>query len=197
MRTAHANRLWMIIGVLVAALLTAGTYVLGVKPMSDETDDLVAQTDSAQQQTIVLRRRISELKEAKKNEGKLKATRDSYRDALPSGSGVPAFLRQMQASGTDVDVDVSGLAVGAPEAVKDVAGVWSLQIQLTAEGTAGHLDAFLRQLQGSSQKRAVLIETASLGAGEGENPDDMRLSLSVKAFVAPPVGSGAPTVTTD
>lgn len=197
MRTAHADRLWIILGVLIAGVLTAVTYFFVVDRTSNDTEELTLQTESAQEQVVILRKRIAELKEAKKNEAKLTATRDGYRDALPATSGVPAFLRQLQASGTDVDVDVSGLTVGAPEEEKAVPGVWALSIQLTADGTAAHLDGFLRQLQGSDQKRAVLIEAANLGAGETGKADALRLSLGIKAFVAPPVGSGVPTVTTD
>jgi type IV pilus assembly protein PilO len=108
---------------------------------------------------------------------------------------VPAFLRQLQASGGDAGVDVSGITVGTPVQEEATPDVWAMQIQLTAEGTAGELDEFLNELQGSNLKRAVLIEAANLEA-EGES-DEQSLSLTVKAFVAPPVGAGAPKVTTD
>jgi hypothetical protein len=60
------------------------------------------------------------------------------------------------------------------------------------------LGAFLNQLQGADQKRAVLIEAANLSSsGENATAGAQQLSLTVKAFVAPPVGAAAPTVTTD
>nr|BFE76329.1 hypothetical protein GCM10020092_096300 [Actinoplanes digitatis] len=99
-----------------------------------------------------------------------------------------------------VDVDVSGITVGQPVAEESAPGVWALPIQLTAEGTASRLGAFLQRLQGSAQKRAVLIETANLASEGGEEMGvsrPMSLNLTVKAFVAPPPGAGAPTVTSD
>lgn len=197
MRTRHANRLWLLAGVLVTAVLVALTYFLVVSPTSADADELRAQTETAETQAISLRKRLVKLKEEKKNEKQLTAARDAYRDALPSGSGVPAFLRQLQADGSDVGVDVSGITVGTPEKVEAVAGVWSIPIQLIAEGTASELNEFLQQLQGSDQKRAVLIEGTTLESDDSGEGDEQRLNLTVRAFVAPPVGSGAPAVTTD
>lgn len=195
MGTRHADRLWMAAGALVIALLTVVTWFLLVSPRTAEMDDLAEQTDVASLQAAKLRKNTAALKVKQKNIVKLTAARDALQDALPSDSGVPAFLRQLQASGTKLGVDVSGVTVGAPEPVETMPGVWALQIQLTAEGTAGELGDFLNQLQGSGQKRAVLIEAGNLEAAEGST--GLSLNFTVKAFVAPPVGAGAPIVTTN
>ncbi|MFI7598753.1 hypothetical protein [Actinoplanes sp. NPDC049681] len=184
----------MIIGVIVTAVLIAVTYFGVVSTTKAEAAELASETEERQAQTIDLRKRVAKLADEKKNEKSLTATRDTYRDALPSGSGVPAFLRQLQASGTSLDVDVSGISVGIPSELKALPGVWSIQIQLSAEGAVDNLSAFLDSLQGSGQKRAVLIQTANL---EVSAEGGTRLSLTVSAFVAPPAGSGAPAVTTD
>jgi type IV pilus assembly protein PilO len=197
MRTRHANRLWLLAGVLITALLVAVTYFLMVSPTFAEADELAAQTETAQTQAVALRRQLVKLQDEKKNEKQLTATRDAYRDALPSGSGVPAFLRQLQADGSKVGVNVSGITVGIPEPIESVGGVWSIQIQLVADGTAAELNKFLQQLQGSAQKRAVLIEATTLESDDSGAAKDQRINLTVRAFVAPPLGSGAPAVTTD
>ncbi|GGQ64556.1 type 4a pilus biogenesis protein PilO [Couchioplanes azureus] len=202
MRTGHADRLWLILGFLAAGLLVAVTYFVVVSTTSADTQELADQTATAETQRIKLLKEITELEKTKKIEKKLKATRDAYRKALPSTSGIPAFLRQLQTQGGDVGVDVNGLTVGAPEEIEGAEGVWSIKIQLAAEGSAEELGDFLNQLQGSSQKRAVLIESATYSAasdseGEGGTAAKSQLDLSVQAFVAPPVGSGAPSVTTD
>ena len=196
MQTRHANRLWLLAGVLVTAVLVALTYFMLVAPAYAEADELTDQMGTAQDQAVMLRKRLVKLQQEKKNEKPLTATRDAYREALPSGSGVPAFLRQLQADGGDVGVDVSGITVGTPEKVEAVPGVWSIPIQLVAEGEVDELDEFLQQLQGSDQKRAVLVEGATLESDESSD-GAQQLNLTVKAFVAPPVGSGAPAVTTD
>jgi Tfp pilus assembly protein PilO len=200
MRTRHADRLWMIAGAFVVVLLVAVTWLLLVSPQHAEADDLEARTDEALTQASQLRTRNAALAAEQANIDKLTDEYNALATALPPDSGVPAFLRQLQASGNKVNVDVSGVSVGEPLEEKAAPGVWALPIQLTAEGTAARLGAFLELLQGSEQKRAVLIETADLGAGEGEGSGaatQRNLSLAIKAFVAPPPGAGAPTVTSD
>jgi type IV pilus assembly protein PilO len=195
MRSRHADRLWMIAGAAVALLLGVVTWLLLVAPQHADAAELNEQIDAATAQAAKLRKRNAELAAVHAKINKLTKMRNDRAAALPPGSGIPAFLRQMQASGTDVDVDVSGISVGQPTELKGVPGVWAVPIQLTAEGTVAELGSFLDQLQSSGQKRAVLIENASLDGGGDD--EESNLNLMVKAFVAPPAGAGAPTVTTD
>lgn len=198
MRARHADRIWMIAGAVVILLLGLVSWFLLIRPQEIETDDLTLQTDTARSQAADIRKRIASLKKEQASLPKLRTTLKGYQDALPVDSGVPAFLRQLQAAGTDLDVDVSGITVSSPAEVAQVPGVWALPIQLTVDGTAADLGAFLDQLQGSDQKRAVLIESANLTlTDDSDQNGEMSVSLSVKAFVAPPLGSGAPTVTTN
>ena len=198
MGARHADRLWMIAGVAVVALMGVVTWFLAVSPQHTDEADLRTKTQTAREQAEELRQRIVQLKSDQARLGMLTKARDARKDALPADSGVPAFLRQLQGTGTKVGVDVSGLTVGDPSPEKAVAGVWSLPIQLTAKGTAAGLGAFLNQLQGAGQKRAVLIEAANLSSdGADAAGGAQQISLSLKAFVAPPVGAGAPSVTTD
>jgi len=194
MRTRHADRLWMIAGVAVAAVLGVVTWLLLVTPQRTEATELTEQIDAAAAQATQLRKRNVELAAVHAKINELTRTRDARAAALPPDSGIPAFLRQMQASGNAVDVDVSGISVGQPTELEEVSGVWAVPIQLTAEGTVADLGSFLDRLQSSGQKRAVLVENVTLEGAEGK---ELSLNLSVKAFVAPPVGAGAPTVTTD
>jgi Tfp pilus assembly protein PilO len=200
MGARHADRLWMIAGVAVIALLGFITWLLLVSPQLTETADFKEQAGTARTQAAELRTRTAQLQADQARIVQLTKERDAHAAALPSDAAVPAFLRQLQVSGTAVGVDVSGVTVGNPAQVENVTGVWALPIQLTAEGTAAQLGGFLDQLQGAGQKRAVLIEAASLGSGSGDVSGaaaQLSLSLTVKAFVAPPAGAGAPTVTAD
>lgn len=200
MRARRMDHLWLIAGVTVVALLVAVTWLRLVAPQRTDAAELREQTATTEMQATQLRTRTAQLAAAQTKIGELTRTRDARAAALPADSGVPAFLRQLQAAGTAVDVDVSGINVGQPTEEKAVPGVWSLPIQLTADGTADRLGAFLDELQGSGQRRAVLIQNAGLSSGGGTEAGAARvlsLSLTVKAFVAPPAGAGAPTVTTD
>ncbi|MCA2215348.1 type 4a pilus biogenesis protein PilO [Jidongwangia harbinensis] len=190
-----ADRLWMIGGAVVVALLVALTGLILVADQRSQADGFDEQRESAHTQAAQLRTRTAKLKADQDRIGELTAERDMLKAALPAGPAVPAFLRQLQATGTAVGVDVSGITVGDPVEEEKVKDVWSLPIQLTASGTATQMGQFLDQLQGSGQKRAVLIETVN--AETGADPQRLTLALTVKAFVAPPAGAGAPTVTTN
>jgi type IV pilus assembly protein PilO len=195
MGTRHADRLWLIAGAAVIALLSLVTWFFLVSPAYTEAEDLRGQTDTTRSQATELRKRTATLEKEKADLPSLEATLASYQDALPSDSGVPAFLRQLQNSGLSVGVDVSGVLVSNPIPQSESPGVWALPIQLTAVGTASELGKFLDLLQGADQKRAVLIESAAFNTDETSGA--LSLSLSVKAFVAPAIGVGAPVVTTD
>jgi type IV pilus assembly protein PilO len=198
MGARHADRLWIAAGVMVVALMAVATWFLAVSPQHAEAAALRSDTETARAQADDLRGRIVKLTADKASLSVLTKALNARKDALPADSGVPAFLRQLQATGTAVGVDVSGVTVGDPAPEEAVPGVWALPIQLTAEGTAERLGGFLQQLQGSDQKRAVLIRVADLGSGsDGSATGALTLNLTVKAFVAPPAGAGAPSITTD
>jgi type IV pilus assembly protein PilO len=188
----------MLGGVLAAALLIAVGWFLAVNPKKAEIENFRAQKASTETQLVVLKRRLSELDEENKKLPQYRATLKRNKEALPSDSGVPDFLRQLQDSGELVGVTVTGVTVTAPEQVAGT-GVYSLPITVTAEGVADELGRFLDQLQ-RVQPRAVLIQSANMTtAGDAESTGGagtkLTMTLAVKAFVAPEAGAPAPTVT--
>lgn len=192
MSARHVNRLWIAAGLAAVALLGVLTWAFAVSPQQTDTAALEEQTQAAHDQAVVLRARIVKLTADKANLPTLKKELGAQQAALPDTSGVPAFLRQLQATGSKVGADISGIAVGDPAPVDTTPGVWALPIQLTAEGSPAQLDGFLEQLQARGQKRAILIETANL-TSEGGAAGESSLSLAVKAFVAPPAGTASIT----
>jgi Tfp pilus assembly protein PilO len=205
MGARHTDRLWMVAGLAVVVLLAIGSWFLLIGPKYAEADDVRQQTADTQVQLITLRNRITDLKQQQAKLPKLKATLADRQKALPGDSGVPAFLRQLQASGDEANVDVTGVTVSAPVQQANLPMVWALPIALTAQGKPTDLQTFLTGLQ-SGQSRAVLIETAGLGpqgatssadgTGDTATAGKVSINLSLKAFVATPAGAGAPTITT-
>ncbi|WP_067496497.1 type 4a pilus biogenesis protein PilO [Actinoplanes sp. TFC3] len=197
----RADRLWIIAGVVAIAVMCVATWFLLINPQYAEASELRSQTDSAVSQASTLRKRIVALKKEKANLKQLQSTLATYQDALPADSGIPAFLRQLQAAGNDLGVAVGGVTVGAPSTSTVVSGVKELPIQLTVTGSADGLNDFLEQLQGGGQKRAVLIGSAvwsdSPDAAADAASSDLSIVLQLKAFVAPQLATGAPAVTTD
>jgi hypothetical protein len=110
-----------------------------------------------------------------------------YHQALPTGSDLADFLRELQTAGDGTGVSVTGFVVGAAAPVT-AAGVqgYALPVTLTVAGRAGPLNRFLDQLQ-RVQPRAVLIGGATaVPAGEhGSLAGAITLTVSLRAFVAP------------
>lgn len=202
MGARHTDRLWMGAGALLVLLLTVGAYFLLIKPQYDEANALREQTDSARSQAAQLQKRIVELKKEQENLTSLTATLTNLQLALPSDDGGPALLRQLADSGTALGVDVSGMTMGDPVDSTTVSGLKEIPIQLTVTGTADKLETFLEQLQGGTQKRAVLIAQANLGvstsgsSGDANAEKGYSINLTLTAFQAATVSADAPAVTT-
>ena len=194
MAAKHADRLWMMAGAAVIVFLAVMSWFFVISPKYADADDVHSTTANTQIQIISLKKRIADLETQKSNLPQFKQALKRNQAALPSDSGVPDFLRQLQNSGDKVNVSVGGINVSAPSPVSGSATTYSLPITLTADGSATGLDAFLRQLQ-ETQPRAVLIDSANVTA-QGESAGVLTLSVSLKAFVAVPVGAGAPSITT-
>jgi Tfp pilus assembly protein PilO len=196
MGTRHADRIWMIGGVALAALLLAAGWFFAISPKNAEADDVRGQSELTETRLITLRHRLAELEEQKSQLAKFQAQLASNKAALPTDSGVPDFLRQLQNSGDAVAVTVSGVTVNSPELQPGNATIYALPITVTADGTADNLGRFLNQLQ-AEQPRAVLIESANMAAvGDDTKPDQMTVTVTLKAFVAPGAGQPVPTVAT-
>jgi len=195
MNARHADRLWMIGGLAVVIVLVLASWLLLIGPKFADANDVETQAADTQTQLTILHKRINELKLQQANLKPLQAALAKKQQALPADTGLPAFLRQLQAAGEALHVDVTDIAVSTPSVLPTLSTVWMLPITLNAEGSGANLDAFLRGLQSSSQSRAVLIQTANLSSPV-EN-GTLTLSLTLSAFVAPAAGSGTPTVTTN
>jgi Tfp pilus assembly protein PilO len=189
----NADRLWLIGGAAVVAVLVIAGYLLLIGPKYTQAAEVQLQVQDTQTQLIKLRKKISDLQEQQKFLAKYTAARDTNRKALPTTAGVSDFLRQLQTAGDNVNVSVTGVSVAEPVKSTTVADVYELPMTLTADGTADNLSSFLTQLQ-SVQPRAVLVKSANLTQGNGTDVQPS-LNLAITAYVSPPAGSGAPIVT--
>lgn len=199
MGARHADRLWMIGGAAVIVALALMSWFFLISPKYAEAADVRQQTDDTQVQIAVLNKRIADLEKEKSKLPQYRAALRASQRALPAGSGVPDFLRQLQKSGDALSVVVGGINVNVPAKVTGATNVYSLPIALTLDGSAANLGKFLNQLQ-QTQPRAVLINSAALttedAVAAAKGTGAVTVSLSVTAFVAVPAGQGAPAITT-
>jgi Tfp pilus assembly protein PilO len=192
MGARHVDRIWIFAGAVVIVLLSIVSWFLLISPKYADAADIRGQTETSRIQLVTLQHKIANLQQQSSQLPTFRAALKKSQQALPSDSGMPDFLRQLQTSGSRAKVRVSNITVATPQLVKDSTSLYEVPISLTADGSTSQLGAFLVQLQ-NVQSRAVLVESANLtSAGPAAE-----LNLTLNAFVAAAAGAGAPTITTN
>jgi type IV pilus assembly protein PilO len=201
MGARHADRIWMFAGATVIVLFAVASWFLLISPKYSDANEVRSQTAATQIQLVTLRTRINELKKEQAQIDSLTAEFEKKKTALPPDSGLPAFLNQLQKAGAATQVNVTGVSVGVPVQQVGLNSVWVLPIMLTADGGAQDMGRFITTLQ-TGQTRAVLIKSAGVNPESGSTSANgaaaktVSVSLALNAFVAPPAGSGTPSITT-
>jgi Tfp pilus assembly protein PilO len=199
MGARHVDRIWIFAGAAVIVALTIASWFLLISPKYVEAAGIRDQAEGTRSQLVTLQRKLTDLQRDSAQLPQFRAALLKNQQALPLDSGVPDFLRQLQASGDKAGATVSNVTVAAPELVTGSTSVYEIPMTLSANGTTAQISAFLVRLQ-NVQPRAVLIESANLTAQtsttDAATAIGSQINLMLKAFVAPPAGAGAPTITT-
>jgi Tfp pilus assembly protein PilO len=176
----RTDRMWVVGGVLCAAVLLAISWFFLVSPQHDQTGSLNAEAASAAKRVTSLQQRLAELRKQNEHLAQYQDQLANDRKALPTSSGLSDLLRELQAAGDATGVSVSGLSVGGAASAAAPGGpVYALPLTVTAKGPVERLDKFLDQLQ-QVQPRALLINTATVTVAK----DGVTLALTIEAFVA-------------
>jgi type IV pilus assembly protein PilO len=171
-------------GALGAAALLAIAWFLFIGPRNAESASLRDQARTAEGQLAPLAARLVELRQQNVDLARYRQRLELDRQALPTTSGLPDFLRDLQSAGETAGASVSGISVGVP--TKVTAGgkpLIAMPISLTAAGDVDNVNRFLDQLQ-QVQPRAVLITSTNLTQAKSES-GDFSLLLELQVFVAP------------
>ena len=187
MRLGQAYQRWVAGGVLAAVVLLAVGWFFLISPRYSRTADLHEKTEAAELRLPTLEHRLAELRQQQSNRARYDAQLRTDQKALPTTSGLPDFLRELQAAGDSHGVRVTDVAVGGTMEVTAAGGkYYALPVTLTAEGKADALGDFLNELQ-QVQPRAVLITSANLAAADSSGAlgtGTVKLTLGVQVFVS-------------
>jgi Tfp pilus assembly protein PilO len=183
------DRVWLLGGVFAMIMLILGGWFLLISPQNAETEDAQDRVDAGTTEVSVLRRRAAVLKAETAQLPAYTAKLAANLRAMPTTSGVPDFLRQLQDSGAAVGVEITGINVGEPQQSTAVPAAFELPISLVVSGGAGNLSKFLDRLQ-NVQPRAVLVSSVGLTSTTDKG---MTAAISLKAFVSPPTATPAVT----
>ncbi|HVQ89813.1 MAG TPA: type 4a pilus biogenesis protein PilO [Mycobacteriales bacterium] len=186
MRGVRSDRLWIVGGALVAAILLAAGWFLAIGPQRAQTDTLNGQAATADLRLTSLHQKLVELRDRNARLPEFKAELAKDQHALPTTSGLSDFLRELQAGGDVAGVVVSGVVVGSPQEVTAAAAkMYALPVTLTVAGTTTGLASFLNQLQ-RVRPRAVLVNNVIAAPAEPNLDLSGRVTLTVgvQVFVA-------------
>lgn len=118
---SQTERLWLLGGGLLAALVLLVGYFLLIGPQRSETSGVNSDLASARVQNASLQQRIVSLRAQSKSMSSVRTQLAAAQRALPSTSGLPDFLRTLQSLGNSTLAKVTSVTVGAPTDVSTVA----------------------------------------------------------------------------
>lgn len=186
MPKTHLERIWAGGAAFVAVIVMLIAYMFFISPQRDETSQVDGRVATTRLENDSLSQRIAAMTAENKNLATYERALTNARLALPAVSGLPDFLRTLQAIGNATLTSITAVTVGtpAPVAPPTVAptaaatgtsappstapspaaktaspaapAIYSLAITAQVSGTSAQVEEFLRQLQ-SVQPRAVLI----------------------------------------
>lgn len=212
------RRMWLGGGAAVAVLILVVAWLLAINPQLSAASSNRDQTTAADQQNQVLQKRNDDLAAKNGDKGALQAGLAAALAQLPSDGALPAFTRQLSAQAKAADVVLSSVIVGAATPLAGAAGaapattaapaspaspaagastaaaapaatgLVQMIITISATGLGRHDLAFLRAIQWSGPRRALVtnVQLAPTADNTQAGIDGKcNLSLTLTIFSAP------------
>jgi type IV pilus assembly protein PilO len=198
------ERLWLIGGSASAFLMILIGYFFLISPERSTTQTVRDQISAARVQTESLQKRIDQLTVQNKDLDRFRNKVAVLKLALPSTSGLPDFLRSLQALGNASLTDVTSLTVGPPKDVVPAApaGETPAAPSATASSTAppaGTVPAAGAAVEGHVYALAITAQVSGSTSRLNEFLDQLQ-SVQPRAVLITAitvgttgVGGGAPT----
>jgi Tfp pilus assembly protein PilO len=137
MRRSQAERLWLIGGGILAAVLVLIGYFFFIGPQRDDTTDMRGQVQQAQAANQQLEAKLRQLQTEDKDLARYQAVAATARRALPQTSELSTFLRSLQGIGSATRTNVSSLTAGTPvDVTTAAAGIATTPAGATTPTTA-------------------------------------------------------------
>ena len=209
----NSKRMWLGGGAVLAVVILLAGWFLVVAPQFSTASANRDQMAAAQSQNQVLQQRNDDLKAKNGDKGALQASLVAALAQLPSDGGLPAFTRQLSAQAKAAGVDLTSVVVGAATPVGTAAGqatttavttaaatpaaatasavstgLVQMTLTVTANGLGHHDLAFLRSIQWTGPRRALVtdVQLTPAGSGVGSGIDGQcDLTMTLTIFSAP------------
>jgi hypothetical protein len=165
MARTQREKLWLTGGVLVAVLMVLVGYFGFISSQKSQTSAVQEQINVATLRNGELRARLANLSEQNRNLAKYQTDIQQAKLALPDTSGLPDFLRTLQAIGAASQTNVASLSVGTPSDLTAAA--------LPQTGT-----------RGATTGAATPSKTTSSSSGSAAGAGKKVYGLSISAVVS-------------
>ncbi|MDT4891064.1 MAG: hypothetical protein QOE97_99 [Pseudonocardiales bacterium] len=165
MARTQREKLWLTGGVLVAVLMVLVGYFGFISSQKSQTSAVQEQINVATLRNGELRARLANLSEQNRNLAKYQTDIQQAKLALPDTSGLPDFLRTLQAIGAASQTNVASLSVGTPSDLTAAA--------LPQTGT-----------RGATTGAATPSKTTSSSSGSASGAGKKVYGLSISAVVS-------------
>ncbi|GAB7051929.1 type 4a pilus biogenesis protein PilO [Catenuloplanes indicus] len=187
---AHADKLWIAGGVLVAAVLVVLTWTLLVMPKNDEAKTTRQAAAEEVRKADDARQVLEDLEKDSANLPVYKAELEKYSTALPATDEFPDLLRALRTAADGHKVDVTTLSVGGATKIDGTTpSIYDMPLSMTVTGAMDDVESFLNDLQ-QRQARAVLIDSITVAGEEGSiGAGAATATLALHVFVS---GDGPP-----
>jgi Tfp pilus assembly protein PilO len=157
MARTQGERLWLIIGGLVAAVLTLIGYFAFISPQQDETSEVQGQVQSVEDRNSGLEATIATLRRENQDLATYEKQAAQARLELPDTADLSAFLRTLQSIGGSTRTDVVTLTAGNPVDVTSATAAASTSGSTSLPTTLPTTEA------GTDQTTSATDPTASVG----------------------------------
>lgn len=193
MKQTKADRLWILGGAVAALLVVALAWFFVVSPEFNKVSSLQSQTADAQAQNITMQAKVHSLQSEYTKLPDLQASLAKARAALPTGTDLSDFTREIAVDAASTGVAVTSVTLGSittvggtpgaqSKSVNPAGALFTVPVILTAKGAARNLLAFATGLHGPG-KRAALVTSSQLTADP--TTKGVQLSMQVSLFAAP------------
>ncbi len=217
-RLRENKRAWLGGGAVLAVLIVLAGWFMVIDPQLSAASSDRDQTVSANQHNQVLQKRNDALEEKNGDQGALQAGLSAALAQLPSDGGLPAFTRQLAAQASAAGVVLTSVIVGAAAPVAtpggqtaaagtaapvapstgstaaaaapaSTTGLVQMIITVNATGLGRHNLAFLRAIQWTGPRRALVtavqLAPSSADGTRAGIDGKCNLTLTLTIFSAP------------
>lgn len=176
----------ILIGFLIALLIGAGFFYLGIKPTQEEIADLEQQTLVAEGENATLLQERNRLTRIEDAEFEYRAAVGQLETYVPSGPQQSELINGLKALAVDASVDWTGVSFSLPTLIAE-AEYSEMRFVVQIEGSYFELLGYLHSME--EMERVIRIDGATFSPTVGDNGIvSLSASINATAFTTGDVG---------